>query len=201
VNPTGESSTSRRRIQTERRERPFRWGIVACVVGLIVVVSGGLALNATQAAQVIGAGDRAEIPDELRFDAEARRYAIVLIRDPAAFGVPGDPVANLRCTVTLADGTTDLVEGNRQAISLETEVGESVGAFDGVEGDTTIACVFANSSNPELYYVAVAPDRASWAIAAYVMIAAGLLMSGIGVALVIIGVRGRMVIVDGASPA
>ncbi len=193
---TNDTAAPRRRIQTERRTRPFRWGIGSCAAGLILLVLGGLVLDATQAAQVIGATDRAEIPDELRFDAEARRYAIVLIRNPAAFGVPGDPVAALSCAVTLADGTTDLVTGNRQAISLETDVGESVGVFDAIEGETTIACEFTNSANPELYFVAVAPDRASWAIAAFAMFVAGLVLIAVGIGLIIVGVRGRMVVVD-----
>ena len=193
---SGEAATPRRRIQTERRARPFRWGIALCVAGLIVLVLGGIVLSATQAVQVIGATDRAEIPDELRFDAEARRYAIVLIRNPAAFGVPGDPVAALSCAVTLADGSTDLVAGSRQAISLETDVGESVGVFDAIEGETTIACEFTNSATPELYFVAVAPDRASWAIAAYASFVASLILVAVGIGLIIVGVRGRMVVVD-----
>ena len=196
TNGAGEVPAPRRRIQTERRTRPLRWGIASCVAGLLVLVGGGLLLTATSAAEVIGADDRAEIPDELRFEAEARRYAIVLIRDPVAFGVPGDPVAELSCAVTLADGTTDLVKGSRQAISLETDVGESVGAFDAVAGETAVACSFASSANPELYFVAVAPDRPSWTIAAYAMVVAGLVVIGVGIALIIVGVRGHMVVVD-----
>jgi len=201
VSETDDTPTPRRRIQTERRARPFRWGIGSCAAGLIILVLGGVVLNGTQAAQVIGADDRAEIPDELRFDAEARRYAIVLIRNPAAFGVPGDPVAALGCAVTLADGTTELVRGSRQAISLETDVGESVAVFDAIEGDTTIACEFTNSSNPELYFVAIAPDRRSWALVAYAMFAAALILVAVGAGLIVFGVRGRMVVVDAPSHA
>ena len=196
TNGAGEAPAPRRRIQTERRTRPLRLGIASCVTGLLVVVGGGLLLTAMSAAQVIGADDRAEIPDELRFDAEARRYAIVLIRDPVAFGVPGDPVAGAQ--LRRHAGRRDHRPGEREpAGHLPRDGRRRVGRRlrGRREGETTIACSFANSTNPELYFVAVA-ERASWAIPAYAMVAAGLVVIGVGVGLIIIGVHGRMVVVD-----
>lgn len=63
-----------------------------------------------------------------------------------------------------------------------------------------MACPITNSSNPESYFVAVAPDCASWAIGAYAMMAAGLLFAGADVGLILISMRGGTVVVDTPQP-
>ena len=40
MSETDDTPTPRRRIQTERRARPFRWGIGSCAAGLIILVLG-----------------------------------------------------------------------------------------------------------------------------------------------------------------
>ena len=80
-----DAASPRKRITTERRDRPFRAGIALCVAGLIVLLAGGAVAYGQQATQILAAEDRAELPAEITFDADDGAYAIVLLRQLPGF--------------------------------------------------------------------------------------------------------------------
>lgn len=183
----------RNRITQERRLRPLVGGIVAAVLGLGVLVTGGSVLSANQAVQVLGAADRTEVPGLMSFDAEARSYAVIFLPHPLtepAF----DPVVALVCDVTLADGSTKVVRGARQTVEVTGLGGTSVGSFDAVAGPTEVACRFGDRTAPSGYFVAVAPEREGVALVGYVLVGFGLAALGAGVVAIVVGVRGRTVV-------
>lgn len=197
--PSAATAGPRKRITTERRETPFRAGIALCIVGLVVLLAGGALAYGAQATQLLGATDRGELPADLRFDAEARRYAIVLLRE-----LPGSEsidrlVAKTACDVTLADGSSVEVSGARQSGSIETDLGTSIGRFDAPEGPTTVVCAFDDTVVRTGYFVAVAPERDSIRIVSYILMGIGLAVIAAGVLLVIIGARGHTVVTDATT--
>jgi len=184
-----------RRVVTERRHRPFRAGVWLAAAGLVVTIVGALLLFGNQTVQVLGAEDRASVPDPLQFEAQDRGYVVLLLPTTVAGGqIAGDPVAQLTCDVALADGTTALLRGSRQTSSAETSAGETVGAFDAVAGPTTVTCDFEGSPDTFGYFVAVAPQRNVVNLVSVAAMVAGILALLGGAALIVIGVRGRAVI-------
>lgn len=186
----------RARIVTRRRERPFRWGIGLAVGGLLAVIVGGVVLAGGQAIQIAAASDRAEIPQPLVFNAEARTYEIVLLADPARIALPyfPDAVARLRCDVELADGSADRFGGG-QTVRVETSFGTSIGSFDAAPGPTTVVCGFPGEPDTSNHFVAVAPRRTVLATGGLALLGVGLAAMGLGVVLIVVGVRGRAVAV------
>jgi hypothetical protein len=186
---------TRRVVRTERRQGPFRAGVILCVAGLAALVAGGLLLTGTQAAEVLGATGRAEVGSPITFDAEARRYALVYVRgelDSEQFIERA--VTNLTCTVTAEDGSTQTVRGSRQTTASETEFGSSIGSFDAVAGRTEVLCTWIQDPGGLLQNYAVAPQRTAAEIASYVLLGLGVLLGVIGAVLLVIGIRGRAVI-------
>lgn len=192
---TPRSSPVTRRVVTQRRRRPLRVGIALVAAGIATTVLGGILLTGSQAAQVLAPADRAEVPDPLRFDAEARRYSVVLL--PDAVGIPflADPVAQMTCTVTLSDDTEIELRGSRQGVRTDTSAGTSIGDFEAVAGPTRIDCGFTGDPETSRYYVAVAPQRRALERGAVIALATGIGAALVGVGLVIIGLRGRAVVV------
>lgn len=190
-----DAATPRKRITTERRDRPFRAGIALCVAGLIVLLGGGALAYGQQATQILAAEDRAELPAEITFDADDGAYAIVL----PGFESFDRLVPITTCAVALADGTSVHVSGARQNGSLETDLGTSLGRFEAPDGPTTVACSFGDSVARTGYFVAVAPERSSIRIISYVLMGVGITVIAAGIVLIIIGVRGRMVVTDAAT--
>ena len=190
-----DAATPRKRITTERRDRPFRAGIALCVAGLIVLLGGGAVAYGQQATQILAAEDRAELPAEITFDADDGAYAIVL----PGFESFDRLVPITTCAVALADGTSVDVSGARQNGSLETDLGTSLGRFEAPDGPTTVACSFGDSVARTGYFVAVAPERSSIRIISYVLMGVGITVIAAGIVLIIIGVRGRMVVTDAAT--
>ena len=194
-----DAATPRKRITTERRDRPFRAGIALCVAGLIVLLGGGAVAYGQQATQILAAEDRAELPAEITFDADDGAYAIVLLRELPGFESFDRLVPITTCAVALADGTSVDVSGARQSGSLETDLGTSLGRFEAPDGPTTVACSFGDSVARTGYFVAVAPERSSIRIISYVLMGVGITVIAAGIVLIIIGVRGRMVVTDAAT--
>ncbi len=192
-------TSPRKRITTERRQRPLRAGIGLCVVGLVVLITGGAIAVGAQATQILGATERAELPAQMNFDADDRGYAIVLLRELPGFESIDRLVAKTACTVTLADGSSVAVSGARQTGSIETDLGTSIGRFDAQAGPTTVACSFDDSVVRTSYFVAVAPEQGTLRLVSYILIGFGLAAIAAGIALIIVGVRGRMVITDAAT--
>jgi hypothetical protein len=199
TDPSAPVAGPRKRITTERRQTPFRAGIGMCIAGLVVLLAGGALAYGAQATQILAATERAELPADMSFDADARRYAIVLLRE-----LPGSEsidrlVARTACDVTLADGSRVEVSGARPNGSIETDLGTSIGRFDAEAGPTRVVCSFDDTVVRTGYFVAVAPERNSIRIVSYILTGIGLAVIAAGVILVIIGVRGRTVITDASS--
>ena len=190
-----DAATPRKRITTERRDRPFRAGIALWVAGLMVLLGGGGVAYGQQATQILAGEDRAELPAEITFDADDGAYAIVL----PGFESFDRLVPITTCAVALADGTSVDVSGARQNGSLETDLGTSLGRFEAPDGPTTVACSFGDSVARTGYFVAVAPERSSIRIISYVLMGVGITVIAAGIVLIIIGVRGRMVVTDAAT--
>ena len=190
------AAAPRKRITTERRERPFRVGIALCVIGLVVLLAGGAVAYGQQATQILTAEGRTELPGEINFDANDGAYAIVLLRELPGFERSERLVPRTNCTVTLADATVLEISGARQNGSLETDLGTSLGRFDAVDGPTSVACAFNDSVVRTQHFVAVAPETSSIRIVSYILTGIGLAAIAAGIVLIIIGVRGRMVVTD-----
>lgn len=185
----------RLRIVTLRRETPFRLGIGLAIGGLALTIGGGVLLAGDQAVQLAAASDRAEVPELLVFDAEARRYEVVL-RPAPGIAVPyiPDPVAALRCDVERADGTRQQL-GDGETVRVETSFGTSIGSFEAAPGRTVVACSFPSETSTSNYFVTVAPRREALRVVALALLVAGVVAMAIGTGLIIIGVRGRAVAV------
>lgn len=190
----------KRRVVTQRRRRPFIAGIWLVAAGVAVTIVGSLLVLGNQAVQVLAAEDRASVSTPLRFEAEEGSYVVLLLPTTVGGGqISGDPVAQLTCDVALADGTTALLRGSRQATSIETSAGETVGSFDAVAGPTTVTCDFEGSPDTYGYLVAVAPQRNVLNVLGLVALVGGILAVLAGAVLIVIGVRGRAVI-EPATP-
>lgn len=101
-----------------RRRRSLVLGQWLTLFGVLALVVGGFVLAGNQAAQVLAADDRAQVPDPMRFEAEDARYTVILLPSPLGAGVPGDPVAGLACDVVRAGPTTvtcDFVVGSNSS--------------------------------------------------------------------------------------
>ncbi len=202
-----QAGLTRRVVRTESRRRPLRIGIALGVIGVGLFAAGVITLSATENAEVLGAVDRVAVGSPITYEAEARSYSLVFLRaelDTEAFRRRA--VANLRCEVELADGSTALVEGRRQAVYSEFALGSSIGTFDAPSGPTTVRCDFVRNPGGILQNYAVAPNRQAVKIVGWVLSGVGALLSMIGISLVVIGVRGRPVIervpvpIDPVSP-
>lgn len=140
----------------------MRWGRVAAGA-LVIVLVAVPCLVAVIAMAVLGnhyqrsnpaATGRA--PGVITFQSQDTHYVIALSDRPDGIldGLtrserraksrvyPGEAAA-ARCTITHPDGSTDAVRGDRQVSGTSVaNVYESVGAFDGQLGETTVSCTF-----------------------------------------------------------
>lgn len=174
-----------------RRRRSLVLGLWLTLLGVVGLVVGGFVLAGNQAAQVLAAADRAQVPDPLRFEAEDARYTVILLPSPLGVGVPGDAVAGLACDVVRADGSTVRIRGSRQGLSVETGVGATVGSFDAVAGPTTVTCDFVVGSNSSGYFVSVAEQRPGVTAIGLVGMVGGGLVLALGIVLTVLGARSR----------
>lgn len=190
-----EGPRTKRVVRTERRERPFKIGIVLTGLGVMTFLLGILLSVVLGAAEVLGAVDRAEVGTPITFDAEDRTYVVVFIRgelDSEQFR--NRAVANMRCEVTTAEGESIAIDGSSRAVASETDFGSSVGTFDAVAGPTTVACDFVRDPGGLLQNYAVAPERKGAKIGSWALLGVGAVLAIVGVRLIITGVRGRSVV-------
>lgn len=181
------------RVVTERRHRPFVIGVCCCVAGLAITLGGAAVAFATQALEVAAAVGRAEVANPVRFEATSETYGIILL--PDATGVSSDqiPVQNLRCSVTHPDGTTEEVSTSSSSSRLETSAGREVGSFEGRAGTTEVTCSWADSRSTFGQFYSVAETNEGGRLLGMLLLVGGVLVIGVGVVLVIVGVRGRSV--------
>lgn len=196
-NAGGAGSTGGGRIVIvrERRQRPLIAGVVLAAVGIGLVVIGSLVLTGVQAVQVIGADARADYGDPVTFDAESgRTYDVVyLVVDIRLTTTIERIVADTRCEITSTDGTTQTISGARQGVSLETDVGATIGNFQVPEGPTTVVCDFESSGGGFVSKYAVAEARATAKYVAYGVIAVAAIAGLVGAFLIKVGLAGRAV--------
>ena len=186
---------TKRVVRTERRDRPFEIGLWVTGTGVLIFVAGALLFTVLAGAEVLGAVDRAQVGNPITFDAENRTYVVVFIRgefDESNYREKA--VANMRCDITRADGTSATVDGSSQTVASESDFGSSVGTFDAVAGPTTVACDFVRDPGGLLQNYAVAPERQGARIFSYVLLALGALVTLVGVRFIITGLRGESVI-------
>lgn len=190
----------RTRVVTERRRRPFVAGLACCAVGLAVTLIGAVTSVATQAVEVAGAERSAALSSPITFDAGDETYGIILL--PDATGVAPDqlPVQDLRCSVVHPDGATEEVDTASGGSRLETSVGREVGSFDGRSGRTVVTCGWSDGHTAVGEFYSVAATSKTARLLAIGLLVGGLVVLGIGVVLVIIGVRGRSVRVPIPAP-
>ncbi|MCB0985703.1 MAG: hypothetical protein KDB06_13725 [Ilumatobacter sp.] len=173
--------------------RPLKIGIGLAVAGLAMLVAGGVLLNVAQGVAV-AEGLKAEVGNAIEFQAEDVTYTLVLLRADAFNADAMDrAVAAITCTVQFADGTSATVDGSSQFSADSTDAGSSIGTFDAVAGPATVVCSASRTSELIANVYAVAKERTTLLYTSYGLMAAGLLVAGIAVWLIIIGARGRTV--------
>lgn len=181
------------RVRKELRWRPLKAGIALAVVGLGLLVTGGVLLNVAQGAAVIE-GLKAQVGNSIGFQAEDVTYTLVLVRADVLNDEAMDrAVASITCTVQFADGTAATVDGSSQFSASSTEAGSSIGTFDAVAGPATVLCSASRPSELIADVYALAEERTVLLYTSYGLMAAGLLVAGAAVWLIIIGARGRTV--------
>jgi len=186
---------TKRVVRTQRRDRPFKIGLWVTGAGALLFVAGALLFVVLSGAEVLGAIDRAQVGNPITFDAENRTYVVVYIRGEFdELNNREKAVANMRCDITRADGTSVTVDGSSQTVASESDFGSSVGTFDAVAGPTTVACDFVRDPGGLLQNYAVAPERQGARIFSYVLLALGALVTLVGVRFIITGLRGESVI-------
>ena len=193
--PMRPAPPTRRVVVTERRTRPLRAGVVLAAVGALCFLGGVLTTVVVENAEVFAAVDRANVGNPIRFDAEPRSYSLVFIRGEVDSETFRDrAVRNLECTITAADGATQVVNGSQQTVYSQSALGSSIGTFDAAGGPTTVLCEFLRNPGGILQNYAVAENHATAKIVSWVAIGVGVLLSIVGASLIVIGVRGRAVV-------
>lgn len=181
-------------------ERRRRWwslaiGVVLAVAGLAAVVVGGVRIAVDQDDAIGDALGTGTVPgDAVTFDADDGPHTVFLLTP----GVTNSDeverqVAATECTAQLADGTTALVRGSRQAASVTTDRGSTVGWFTAVDGPTTVACEYVRDGQRPRD-VAVARGTPDVSGESLLAIPAGVVAMLLGTALIARGWRGRTVI-------
>lgn len=179
-------------VRTERLQRPIRVGSVLIAVGLILLLAGAIATWVVGIGQAVLAYDRAAVGETLTFDGKAGDYSLLLLRNPLTPFI-GNPEAQIDCAVERPDDRTIQVNGAVAAVRTETDAGIEIGRFSTTEGTTTVTCASTSAISSAGYFYSVAPVKPWFAIASTVALAAGVVVILVGVALLIIGFRGRAV--------
>ena len=187
------------RVTTERRRRPFIAGLVCAVGGLVITLAGAVVTWSTQALEVATAEGRAQVGNPIEFDAQDRTYGLILITDLTFAGGDREPVQALDCSVLQPDGSVDEVDTGSQAVRVESDTGTEIGSFHGQDGATTVTCSWSDGRNPIGYFYSVAPTHERAELVANILLIAVVLIMGVGVVLLIIGIRGRSVTTRTAS--
>ena len=180
-------------------------GIGLTVIGVLVMIAGGLALAAAQAVARFTPAAEFDMPGEVTFEAEARRYGLSIF----ALGDDTGETNATRCTVTLANERQLELRGDRTVASVETAGGIRFATFDAPAGRTTVACEYGGTLGPDSIgdtRLVVAPVSTTARIGMYVLLG-GVAVTLVGVLLILRAVfRGQgsssgAPMADGAEPA
>lgn len=193
--PLGADPT--RRVVTVRNWRRIKVGIAIAALALVVLLVGALLQVGVIGSQVLRPTARGDVGETVSFEAEARRYDLILVRpDTVIFDEFERIVGRTECQITLGDGSAATVDGGRQAISTETGLGATIGWFDAVAGPTTVRCDNNSVEGVLIGGYTVAESRERLTVLSLAMIVGGILL-GIAAALVInSGVRGKAVMTN-----
>jgi hypothetical protein len=166
--------------QGKRRWGLIIAGIIVAAIGLITLVVGAVAGFVEQTRSALDPEAEGRAPGSLTFDADDDTYIVSVQGE--RFGADATIVANVVCTVTLANGSTIELDGGSQGISEESGNIATVGNFDAVEGPTVIAC---NSPSDIRFFV---DDESAVKELGTVGIIVGAVLLSIGAALILFGV-------------
>jgi hypothetical protein len=121
--------------------RPFLPAVKVLALALVVVIGAAVLLWLGGATQQVANEGRAKIPGTVAFDADVRRYEI-LISPRIGGGRPTaeDLAGRVDCTVTQPGGETVAIDGARVTSRTTTDFGTTIGRFDGKGGPTSVAC-------------------------------------------------------------
>ena len=185
-----------RRIVTERRQRPLRAGIGLAIAAVVMLAIGGILAFAATALEV-GTGERASLGNEVALESDAREYGIVLIDPPLidAESFRGMTV-DIACEVTNAGATRSVERSSGGGLRGETDVGLVFAAFDAMPGPTTVRCDWKDGrvERAGIFY-AVGTSHRTLDMIGLVLLGLGMAAGLLAVSLIIIGWRGRQVIV------
>lgn len=146
-----------------------------CFLAGAAAVFGGVAVLAfEQRVQDITADARGEIPGSVSFQADARKYNVLL-----GFGTNSSIAVDARCEARLADGSVRRMRGDRQGVAVRG-VASTIGAFTAVAGPTTVQCGWADAGEDREVKFSVAKVRTTLRVVAFVAVGAGLLIIGLG---------------------
>lgn len=169
-------------------------GLAATIVGAIETASDSSRAidNAVGAAQVPGG--------TVTFQSTGGDYTIFLLT-PGRFTNSDEverQVASTECAVEYADGGDSTIRGSRQASSVTTDAGATVGWFTAVPGPTTVTCEYVRGGRSPHDFV-VAPGKPEVFGEAQIQLFGGIVALVAGIFLVIWGWRGGKTVVTSAS--
>lgn len=140
-------------------------GIGSGVLSIVLLVIGFVVLEVEHSIQSSRPAATDTMPGTVRFDAEDRRYSVLLRGG-------NDDSNRARCDITRSDGTRAKIRGDIQVIALESGAGETVGEFQAKDGPTVVACRWAERDARRLELV-VAPQEEKLRFVAIALIIAG----------------------------
>lgn len=157
---------------------------VLSVAALLVIASAVVLWLGAASVQVANEG-RSTIPGAVEFAGEARRYDVILSRRLVqGIETPERRARNVECTAS-ADGDPYVeLDGARQGTFTVTDVGASIGSFDGRAGRLRVACRWAPSARPSGHRFIVAEQRTVTRTAGLSGLGLGGLLATVGVLMV-----------------
>jgi hypothetical protein len=144
-------------MATATLNRGARAGGCLVALGFVGLVLAGAATWTSAVGQAIFAAGRAEVPHSIALEGDGGEYALLLLANPLPqTPYVGNAEAYLRCDVARPDGTSLVVDGSRQAVGSETDVGVEIGRFVTTPGTTRVTCHFQDNRASSGYYYSAA---------------------------------------------
>jgi len=191
----------RLRVVTERRQVPFRIGIIGLVVGALITIAGAALLLATQSLSVAAADGRAQIGNPIAFTADDGNYVLLLLTPAGGQTADDGEARQLDCTVTQADGSTTAVDTESSGSRLTTSAGTEIGSFTSPGGATSVLCAWNDGRDPAGVFYSVGKQHTAARLLGDILLIAGIVVLLVAVAALVIGIRGRAVTVRNTPPA
>ena len=150
------------------------------MIGLLLTIGGAIAMAVSRVSSSVDPVARGVTPGAATFTADEGTYDVLLTRRR---GQDFREASDVRCVVTLADGSTVNINGAVQAVSESSGNVETVGSFDAVPGPTSVFC------DAEGGAVSFVVDEESWlATLGLIVVLAGVGVLLLGVGVLLLGV-------------